>query len=81
MLGVVLRNRSSTVEAWPAIELSLNDASDKTVGRRVILPREYLPPGLTTARGFSAGSEQSLKMYFDLARLPASGYKVYLFYP
>lgn len=81
VLGVVLRNRSSTVEAWPAIELSLNDASDKTVGRRVILPREFLPPGLTTARGFAAGSEQSLKVYFDLARLPASGYKVYLFYP
>ena len=81
MLGVVLRNRSTTVEAWPAIELSLNDASDRTVGRRVILPREYLPPGLTTARGFSAGSEQPLKVYFDLARLPASGYRVYLFYP
>ena len=81
MLGVVLRNRSTTVEAWPAIELSLNDASDRTVGRRVILPREYLPPGLTTARGFSAGSEQQLKLYFDLARLPASGYRVYLFYP
>ena len=81
MLGVVLRNRSTTVEAWPAIELSLNDASDRTVGRRVILPREYLPPGLATARGFSAGSEQPLKVYFDLARLPASGYRVYLFYP
>lgn len=81
MLGVVLRNRSTTVEAWPAIELSLNDASDKTVGRRVIMPREYLPPGLTTARGFAAGSEQALKVYFDLARLPASGYRVYLFYP
>ncbi len=81
MLSVVLRNRSSTVEAWPAIELSLNDTGDKTVGRRVIMPRDYLPAGLTTARGFAAGSEQALKMYFDLARLPASGYRVYLFYP
>lgn len=80
-LSVVLRNRSSTVEAWPAIELSLNDASEKTVARRVILPREYLPAGLTTARGFAAGSEQALKVNLDLARLPASGYRVYLFYP
>ena len=80
-LSVLLRNRSSTVQAWPTIELSLTDASDKLVGRKVIAPREYLPAGQTAARGFSAGSEQSIRLALELTRMKASGYRVYVFYP
>ncbi|MBC7574654.1 MAG: DUF3426 domain-containing protein [Herminiimonas sp.] len=80
-LSVLLRNRSSTVQAWPTIELSLTDATDKLVGRKVIAPREYLPAGQTAARGFSAGSEQSIRLTLELTRMKASGYRVYVFYP
>ena len=81
MLSVLLRNRGSTVQAWPTIELTLNDATDKAVGRRLITPRDYLPTGQTAVRGFGAGSEQPLRLVFDLSRLKAAGYRVYLFYP
>ena len=81
LLSVLLRNRSNTVQAWPTIELTLNDVSEKAVGRRLIAPRDYLPVGQTGAKGFSAGSEQALRLVFDLSRLKAAGYRVYLFYP
>ncbi len=81
LLSVLLRNRGSTVQAWPTIELTLNDATDKAVGRRLITPRDYLPTGQTAVRGFGAGSEQPLRLVFDLSRLKAAGYRVYLFYP
>ena len=81
LLTMLLRNRGSTVQAWPAVELSLNDGTEKVVGRRVITPREYLPPTLNTSKGFATGSEQAIKLYFDLTQLKAVGYRVYLFYP
>jgi hypothetical protein len=80
-LNVLLRNRSGTVQAWPAIELSLTDITDKLIGRKVIMPREYLPAGQTAIRGFSAGSEQAVRLTFELSRMKASGYRVYVFYP
>lgn len=81
MLNVLLRNRGVTVQAWPSIELTLNDATDKIVARRVIAPRDYLPAGTLPAKGFAAGSEQPIRLVFELVRLTASGYRVYLFYP
>ena len=81
LLTMLLRNRGSTLQAWPSVELSLNDGTEKVVGRRVIAPREYLPPTLSTNKGFATGSEQAIKLYFDLTQLKAVGYRVYLFYP
>jgi predicted Zn finger-like uncharacterized protein len=81
MLNVLVRNRGNTVQAWPALELSLNDSNDKTVGRRVILARQYLPESVLPSKGFNAASEYSIKLYLDLAGLKASGYHLYLFYP
>ena len=81
VLTVLLRNRSATVQAWPSIELTLNDTTDKVVARRVIGARDYLPVGATPAKGFNASSEQPIRLVFELARVTASGYRVYLFYP
>lgn len=81
VLNVLLRNRDKTVQAWPAIELSLQDTGDRTVGRRVIVASEFLPTGSTVVNGFAANSEQAIKIHLDLTQLKASGYRVYLFYP
>jgi predicted Zn finger-like uncharacterized protein len=80
-LTVLLRNRSATAQAWPHIELTLNDTNEKAIARRVFAPREYLPATQDTAQGFGARSEQQVKLFFELAQLKASGYRVYLFYP
>jgi predicted Zn finger-like uncharacterized protein len=80
-LNVLLRNRGTIVQTWPNIELTLNDANDKPIARRVFMPRDYLPATVDAAKGFAARSEQPVKLYLDLQDLKASGYRVYVFYP
>lgn len=77
----LLRNQATTAQAWPDIELILDDASDKAVLRRVFTPRDYLGPDADLARGFAPHSEQSVKLYFELKQLKASGYHIAVFYP
>ncbi|MYM93663.1 DUF3426 domain-containing protein [Rugamonas sp. FT81W] len=76
-----LRNQGSTAQAWPHIELVLDDASDKAVLRRVFTPREYLGPDVALDKGFAPHTEQSVKLYFELSQLKASGYHIAVFYP
>ncbi|HJV51584.1 MAG TPA: DUF3426 domain-containing protein [Noviherbaspirillum sp.] len=80
-LSVLLGNHSAIVQAWPNIELTLNDADDKPIARRVFVPRDYLPATQEVDKGFAPKSEQAIKLYFALSQLKASGYRVYLFYP
>jgi predicted Zn finger-like uncharacterized protein len=80
-LVALLRNRGETVQAWPSIELTLNDANEKPVARRVLTPRDYLSSQQEINKGFAPKSEQSIKLFFELSQLKASGYRVYLFYP
>ena len=81
VLTVLLRNHGATEQAWPHIELTLNDANEKPVARRIFAPREYLGDSADMKKGFGAHSEQPVKLHFELAQLKASGYRVYLFYP
>jgi predicted Zn finger-like uncharacterized protein len=80
-LVTLLRNRSMTVQTWPHIELTLNDANEKAIVRRVIGPRDYLPSAQEITKGLAANSEQPVKVFFELSQLKAAGYRVYLFYP
>lgn len=80
-LTVLLRNHGATAQAWPNIELTLNDNNEKPLARRVFLPREYLAEPVDAKNGFAPRSEQPVKVHFELMQLKASGYRVYLFYP
>ncbi|AMP03287.1 DUF3426 domain-containing protein [Collimonas pratensis] len=80
-LNLLLRNHSDTVQAWPNIELTLNDANEKPIARRVFTPHDYLNPSANLAQGFASDQEQPVKVTFELLQLKASGYRVYLFYP
>lgn len=77
----LLRNQSTTAQAWPDIELRLDDANDKAVLRRVFTPHDYLGPDADLGKGFAPHSEQSIKLYFELRQLKASGYHIAVFYP
>lgn len=81
VLNALLRNRSQVAQAWPSIELTLNDANEKAIARRVFSPREYLVAVKDSRKGFDANSEQQVRVFFELSDLKASGYRVYLFYP
>jgi predicted Zn finger-like uncharacterized protein len=80
-LLALLRNRSATRQQWPHIELTLNDANEAAVARRVIAPRDYLPAGQDAAEGFAPNSEQPARLVFNLTQVKAAGFRVYLFYP
>ncbi len=74
----LLRNQGMLVQAWPSLELTLHDANDKPLVRRVFTPREYLGAG---AAGFTAHTEQAVKLSFQLKELKPSGYHIAIFYP
>jgi predicted Zn finger-like uncharacterized protein len=80
-LLALLRNRSATRQQWPHLELTLNDADEAPVARRVIAPRDYLPPSQNPDQGFAPNSEQSARLVFSLAQAKAAGFRVYVFYP
>jgi predicted Zn finger-like uncharacterized protein len=80
-LLALLRNRSATRQQWPHLELTLNDANEAPVARRVIAPRDYLPPSQNPDEGFAPNSEQSARLVFRLAQGQAAGFRVYVFYP
>lgn len=77
----LLRNQSGTAQAWPSIELVLDDANDKRILRRVFTPRDYLNANVAPDKGFPPHSEQAVKLYFELHDLKASGYHIAVFYP
>ncbi|HWW71475.1 MAG TPA: DUF3426 domain-containing protein, partial [Duganella sp.] len=77
----LLRNQSASAQAWPHIELVLDDANDKAILRRVFTPRDYLGAGAALEKGFAPRSEQSVKLYFELKQPKASGYHIAVFYP
>lgn len=81
LLVMQIQNHSSIVQAWPTVELVLNDAKDKAVLQRVFGPDEYLSEKDKLAKGFTAGSDQNIKLYFELPKLKAAGYHVSVFYP
>jgi hypothetical protein len=79
-LGMLLRNRSDVEQAWPHLQLTLNDPAGEPVARRVLAPAQYLRPQ-DRARGFAARSEKPVRVSFALDQLTASGYLLYAFYP
>jgi hypothetical protein len=76
-----LRNQGEAVQAWPSIELTLSDADDKPLVRRVFGPRDYLPAGPLLAAGFAAHAEQPVKLHFRVEEPAPSGYHIAVFYP
>jgi predicted Zn finger-like uncharacterized protein len=79
-LWLTVRNRAPVELAYPAFELTLTNAVEQAVGRRVFLPAEYLPTS-SQAVGLRAGAELPIHLYLDTGTLRANGYRLYLFYP
>ena len=80
-LNALLRNRAPFTQAFPNLELTLNDDHDKPLARRVFQPRDYLPPKESEAAGMSANRELILRLHLDISDLKPIGYRLVLFYP
>lgn len=81
VLHATLRNRAGYPQAYPHVELSLTDAADKALVRRVFSPEEWAPEPARSAGGFAPGSTAEVTLPFSAAGVAALGYRVYAFYP
>jgi predicted Zn finger-like uncharacterized protein len=84
VLNAVLRNRAPFPQDYPALELTLTDAAENPVARRVLMPADYLrerPPAELIPRGVAPGSEVVLRVPLDTRQVNATGYRLYLFFP
>lgn len=79
ILSAVLRNRASFAQRLPMLELSLIDAADAPLARRVLAPSEYA--NSATPPTIAASGEIQVKVFLDAAQVKASGYRLYAFYP
>jgi len=83
VLNAVIRNRAAFAQELPALELTLTDAADRPLVRRVLRPADYAQ-GLAAALqgpGLAPGAEAVLRLHFDSGGVRATGYRLYLFYP
>ena len=81
VLVSVLRNKASFTQAFPAVELTLTDAREQPVARRILKPEDYLDPSVRPASGVGSGAEVLARVYIDASGLNATGYRMLVFYP
>jgi predicted Zn finger-like uncharacterized protein len=81
VLTASLRNRGSSVVEHPALELTLTNAQDRAVARRVFLPKDYLGRASDAAAGLQPHAEVNVRIELDTSDLKAAGYRLFLFYP
>lgn len=80
-LAASVRNKAAIDVAFPAIEVTLTDAQDRPLARRVLLPEQYLAGGKPVGAGLRAGEDFSVRLTLDTTELRPVGYRLYLFYP
>jgi predicted Zn finger-like uncharacterized protein len=80
-LAASVRNKAAIDVAFPAIEVTLTDAQERPLARRVLLPDQYLAGGKSVGTGLRAGEDFSIRLTLDTTELRPVGYRLYLFYP
>ena len=81
VLTATLRNRAAFPQQYPSLELTLTDAQDQAIARRVLYARDYLGRAASSDSGFAGNSELPVRVYIEAAALKPVGYRLYLFYP
>jgi predicted Zn finger-like uncharacterized protein len=79
-LNALLRNRALYAQAFPNLELTLNDTQDKPLARRIFMPADYLPPAANQATGLLSNHELGIKLRLNTTGLKPSGYRLVLLY-
>jgi predicted Zn finger-like uncharacterized protein len=81
LLVATLRNSAAFPVAYPSLELSLQNAREEILARRVLGPADYLQAGSDATRGLAAHGDLNLRLALDTGSLRAEGYRLFLFYP
>ncbi|MCD6026825.1 MAG: hypothetical protein K0R08_1344 [Solimicrobium sp.] len=80
-LSLLLQNHSGLTQAWPHIELGLQNAENQTVLKRVFTPADYVANPHDLTNGFPAHQEHAVRLYFELDQVKPSDYSMAIFYP
>lgn len=80
-LNATLRNRATFAQAHPAIEVTLTDAAERPLARRVLAPADYLGDRLVREPLFAAASEHAVQLHIDATSYRPTGYRLFLFHP
>ncbi len=81
LLLATLRNSAPFPVAYPSLELSLQNAREEILARRVLGPADYIAPGSDRTGGLAAHGDVDLRLTLDTGAMRAEGYRLYLFYP
>lgn len=81
VLSATLKNRAVFNQQLPMLELTLTDAQDQPVVRRVLAPQDYAGKAADAQTGFAANTEIAIKVFIEASQVKAVGYRLYLFYP
>lgn len=81
ILTASLRNRGNSLVAHPSLELTLTNAQDQALARRVFQPADYLTDPSAGERGMAGLAEIDVRIALDTGDLKPAGYRLFLFYP
>lgn len=80
VLLTTLRNRAEHPLALPHLELTLTDAADRPVARRVMPPADWLPAHAADT-ALEARTSMAIRVNFEIRELMPTGYRIHVFYP
>jgi predicted Zn finger-like uncharacterized protein len=80
-LNALLRNRAPYAQAFPSLELTLNDKLDMPLARRMFTPKNYLPQAEIESTGLLPNHEIGIKLRLNTTGLRPFGYRLVLLYP
>ena len=83
-LSATLRSKAVYAQEWPMLELTLTDVADHKLAIKDFSAIDYVPKGTSgtnLAAGFPASGEIAVALPLDIGDLPATGYRLYIFYP
>ncbi|HKO66600.1 MAG TPA: DUF3426 domain-containing protein [Burkholderiaceae bacterium] len=83
-LTAVIRNRAPFRQALPAVEVTLTDALNRPIARKVFSPADYLAaagePSSRIDDGLGSGSDYTIRLFFEARGVQAAGFLVYPFF-
>ncbi|GGP26170.1 hypothetical protein GCM10010971_19890 [Silvimonas amylolytica] len=80
-LSASLRNLAPYDQALPSLELTLTNAQEEVVAKKVFSARDYLVANEKKRAGLTVNDELHVFLQLDAHGLGASGYSLYWFYP
>lgn len=75
-----LKNNANYPQAYPNIELTLTNANDKAVIRKLIRPKEYLASDIKIEDGLNARETKPVKLALYVNEALVAGYRILLIY-